>query len=272
MLENSSEMDEIEQHRRVHALIEPTVLEIIRSLHLPLGSSGLDAGCGIGLPALLLADEVGPTGKVTGLDQSEELIREAEQVVKQADLSDQVVFQRGDVQQLPFEDNTFEWAWSASCVGYAPSIDPWYSVRELARVVNPGGTVALLAFSSEKLLPGYPLLEARLNATASGRAPFVSEGKPEMHFMRALGWFKAARLRNVAAQSFVGDLQAPLKQQTRQALIALFTMRWQNMENELPEELYKVYQKICLPQSPDFIGDHPDYYAFFTFTLFTGYV
>ena len=43
-------------------------------------------------------------------------------------------------------------------------------VKELARVVKPGGSVALLAWSSEKLLPGHPLLEGHLNATSAGIA------------------------------------------------------------------------------------------------------
>ncbi|MEJ2303365.1 MAG: hypothetical protein P8Y14_17710 [Anaerolineales bacterium] len=83
----------------------------------------------------------------------------------------------------------FDWAWSVDCVGYAP-IEPLPLVKELARVVKPGGRVAILAWSSEKLLPGYPVLEAHLNATSSGIAPFVRGKKPELHFTRALGWLR----------------------------------------------------------------------------------
>ena len=51
-------------------LRESTLRAMIRALQLPKGSRGLDAGCGIGLQCLLLADEVGLTGHVTGLDVS----------------------------------------------------------------------------------------------------------------------------------------------------------------------------------------------------------
>jgi len=45
-------------------LREPTLRLAIQTLHLPQGSIGLDAGCGIGLQALLLAEEIGPAGHV----------------------------------------------------------------------------------------------------------------------------------------------------------------------------------------------------------------
>jgi demethylmenaquinone methyltransferase/2-methoxy-6-polyprenyl-1,4-benzoquinol methylase len=53
-----------------HPLRESILRSALEVLQLPSGSRGLDAGCGIGLPALLLAEAVGPTGHVTGLDHS----------------------------------------------------------------------------------------------------------------------------------------------------------------------------------------------------------
>jgi demethylmenaquinone methyltransferase/2-methoxy-6-polyprenyl-1,4-benzoquinol methylase len=68
-------------------LIEPTVYSGIRALQLPSGSRGLDAGCGIGLQALLLAEAVGPAGHITGLDISPEFLLRAEEIVKKSGLS-----------------------------------------------------------------------------------------------------------------------------------------------------------------------------------------
>ena len=134
--------------------------------------------------------------------------------------------------KLPFDDDTFDWAWSVDCVGYAP-IEPLPVVKELERVVKPGGSVAILAWSSEKLLPGYPLLEARLNATSAGIAPFAKGKKPESHFARALGWFRDAGLEECTARTFAGDAHAPLTDDLRSTLIALFEMRWPGVESEL---------------------------------------
>ncbi len=252
-------------------LIEPTLPSAIQALQLPSGSRGLDAGCGIGLQALLLAEAVGHTGNVTGLDLSPEFLLHGEEIVKEAGLSDRISFQEGDVSKLPFYNDTFDWAWSANCIGYAP-LEPLPLVKELARVVKPGGIVAILAWSSEKLLPGYPLLEGRLNATSSGIAPFVKGKRPELHFLRALGWFRDAGLEEPTARTFAGDAYAPLTDDVRNALIALFQMRWPGVESELTPEDREEYQRLCMPESPDFILNHPDYYAFFTYSMFHGKV
>jgi ubiquinone/menaquinone biosynthesis C-methylase UbiE len=252
-------------------LIEPTVRSAIQALQLPSGSRGLDAGCGIGLQALLLAETVGPYGHVTGLDISPEFLRHASEIVKKADLSGQISFQKGDVNSLPFNDGAFDWAWSSSCVGYAP-LEPLPLVRELARVVKPGGSVAIFAWSSEKLLPGYPLLEARLHATSSGIAPFIKGKRPESHFSRALGWFRDAGLEEPTARTFAGNAYAPLSNEIRCALIALFEMRWPGVEPELTQEDRAEYRRLCLPESPEFILNHPDYYALFTCSMFYGKV
>jgi demethylmenaquinone methyltransferase/2-methoxy-6-polyprenyl-1,4-benzoquinol methylase len=231
----------------------------------------LDAGCGIGLQALLLAEAVGTAGHVTGLDVSPGLLLHAEETVRKAGLSDQISFKEGNVAELPFEDNTFDWAWSADLVGYAP-LEPLPLIKELARVTKPGGSIAILAWSSEKLLPGYPSLEARLGATSAGIAPFTEGKRPEHHFLRALGWFRQAGLEGLTARTLAGDAYAPLDDALRDALIALFRMRWPGVESELTREDWAAFQRLCLPESPDFIVDAPDYYAFFTYSMFQGKV
>ena len=112
--------------------------------------------------------------------------------------------QVGDVANLPFDDNTFDWVWSVDCVGYAPW-DTIKILKELLRVVNPGGIVAIAAWSSERLLPGYPRLEARLGATSAGIAPFAQGRDPSLHFNRGLGWFRQLGLEDIRAQAFAGS-------------------------------------------------------------------
>jgi SAM-dependent methyltransferase len=221
-------------------LREPTIRSAIHSLQLPPRSRGLDAGCGSGSHTLLLAEAVAPAGHVTGLDLRPELLAHARETAAKSSLSQCVSFQEGD--------------------------------RELARVVKPGSSVAILAWSSQQLLPGHPLLEARLNATSSGIAPFVKGKRPELHFFRALGWFRDAGLQEPRAQTFVGDVHAPLSDDIRSALLSLLEMRWGEPQSELSQEDWAEYQRLSQPSSPDFILDLPDYYAFFTYSMFTGRV
>ena len=220
---------------------------------------------------MMLAEIVGDEGHVTGLDLSHEFLVYAEEISKKEGLSDRSTFLKGEMRDLPFCDDTFDWAWSANCVGYGPE-EPITLVRELKRVVRPGGTVAILAWSSEEILPGYPMLEARLKATTGGIAPFTVMNKPEKHFLRALSWFNKLGLADTKARVFSGSAFAPLNNEIRDALAALIVMRWPNAKSELEPEYQKKFQRLCAPDSPDFILNLPDYYAFFTCSMFWGKV
>ena len=254
-----------------HILREPVLRSAIKALHLPPGSRGLDAGCGVGHVTLMLAEAVGHKGHCTGLDLSAPFVARAREISTKSPLSGQVSFQQGNVQALPFDDHHFDWLWSSDCVGY-PAREPVLLLKELSRVVKPEGTVAILMWSSQQLLPGYPLLEARLNATAAGMAPFTSEMEPKLHALRALGWFRDAGLEDPLVHTFVGTVHGPLSDDTRSALISLFDMRWKDAEPEMAPEAWAQYERLCQPESPNFILDLSDYYAFFTYSLFRGKV
>jgi SAM-dependent methyltransferase len=263
--------DYISKLRITDPLRAPLLRSAIAALELPKASRGLDAGCGIGLQIPLLAETVGPDGHVTGLDVRPEFLSLAEDLAERLGLQDQVSLQQGDINALPFDEKTFDWLWSASAAGY-PAHQPPRLLRELARVVKPGGRVAILIYTAQALLPGYPLLEARLNATAAGIAPFTKAMPPDSHWLRAVGWFRDAGLEDVEARTFVREAQAPLSREIRDGLAALIDMRWDGAQAEVGEEDWEEYQRLCRPDSPDFLLNCPDYYAFFTETLFHGKV
>jgi len=193
------------------------------------------------------------------------------EIVAQASLSDRILFREGDVSHFPFADNTFDWAWSADCVGY-PAGELTPLLDELMRVVKPGGAVILLGWSSQQLLPGHPLLEARLNATCSGYIPFLKGKSPDSNFMRANHWFREAGLEESKARTFIGEVQSPLTPEMRTALTSLFEMLWGGPQPETSPEDWRQYQQLCKPESPDFILNLPDYYGFFTCSMFQGKV
>jgi demethylmenaquinone methyltransferase/2-methoxy-6-polyprenyl-1,4-benzoquinol methylase len=247
----------------------PLVGAAIQALRLPAGSQGLDAGCGIGLQSLCLVRAVGPDGRVTGLDASETLLGYARENLAQSGLSERITLRQGDWNALPFEEAAFDWAWSADGMAYRPD-QPGREVRELTRVVKPGGKVALLVWSSQVFLPGYPVLEAHLNASAAGIAPFKAGVPPENHFLRLLSWLRAAGLQCPSVETFAGSAAAPLAPELRAALAALLEMRWAGAEAELSPADRELYLRLCRPDSPEYILNLPDYYAFFTCSLFWG--
>jgi ubiquinone/menaquinone biosynthesis C-methylase UbiE len=261
----------IQRLLEVNPLREPLLHSIVQSLQLPRGSHSLDAGCGIGLQELLLAEAVGSDGQISGVDVLPELLAWGKKLVAKANLSDRVSFHQANVSRLPFEDNNFDWAWSADCMGY-PAGDLQPLLAELRRVVKPGGEVILLAWSSQQLLPGYPLLEASLNATCSAYRPFLKDMHPDLNFMRAMQWFRNAGLEDVSAQTFVRDIHSPIAAGDRAALISLFEMLWGTPQPETSPEDWRQYQCLCKPESPQFILDIPEYYGFFTYSMFRGRV
>jgi demethylmenaquinone methyltransferase/2-methoxy-6-polyprenyl-1,4-benzoquinol methylase len=252
-------------------LREPTIRSAIRTLQFTPNSHGLDIGCGIGNITRLLAESIAPRGRVTGVDISPEMVAYARDAADKAGLTNQLSFRLGDMKDLPFDDDTFDWVWSMDCVGYAP-IEPLPLIEELVRVTKPSGRIALLAWSSQQLLPGHPALEAQLNATSAGLAPFCEGKNPDKHFLRAISWFQQMGLEALNAHTFVRTVHAPLSDEIREALKSLIEMRWSGVCKELGQADWLEFQRLCRPDSLDYILNAPDYYGFFTYSLFQGEV
>lgn len=252
-------------------LREPLMKDIVQSMQLPVSSYGLDLGCGIGLNTIMLAKALGPGGRIVGIDSEEELLLKAQTLLSKSEVAEQISFVNGDARNLPFADQYFDWACSIDCIGAIP-LDPVLLLKELHRVVRPGGRVFIIVWSSQMILPGFPLLEARLNVSSAGIAPFTIGMAPEKHIMRALGWFQQADFTDNQAQTLVRDICPPLSAEIIAAMIDLFTMRWGSIEKEVAPELWHDYQRLCNPDSPDFILKAADYYAFFTYSVFSGRV
>ena len=248
-------------------LQDPLMRRVIKTIGLPGGSRGLDAGCGVGLQIPPLAEAVGPRGQVTGLDILPEFVEEAKNKIAEWGLEDRVSLVQGDIYDLPFEEQRFDWIWSASCACYAMA-RPLQLLHGLRRILKPGGLLMIVIWSGQQLLPGYPRLEAILNATAPGIAPFTAGYSPEHHFLRLAGWMRKAGFAEAAARPFTEGVCAPFEEPIRKALLALIRMRWLEAEKELSRADRRLYRRITDPSSPDFILNQPDYYGFYTYSLF----
>jgi ubiquinone/menaquinone biosynthesis C-methylase UbiE len=104
------------------------------------GSRLLDAGCGTGDFARRLAAQVGPTGRVVGVDASATMIDEAQRRTVDAALP--VELQRGDITRLAFGDGAFDGTYSERVFQHLH--DPRAGIAELVRVTRPGGRIAVI--------------------------------------------------------------------------------------------------------------------------------
>ncbi|MDJ0598520.1 MAG: bifunctional demethylmenaquinone methyltransferase/2-methoxy-6-polyprenyl-1,4-benzoquinol methylase UbiE [Crocosphaera sp.] len=108
------------------------------------GDFGLDVCCGSGDLTQLLARKVGKTGKVIGLDFSQELLAIAAQRANNNYLTLPVKWIQGDALNLPFADNTFDCATMG--YGLRNVMDIPRCLQELYRVLKPNAKVAILDF------------------------------------------------------------------------------------------------------------------------------
>lgn len=101
------------------------------------GDSVLDAGCGTGRALPALRDAVGPQGTVLGADLTPEMLTAA--VRSGRDAIGALLL--ADVARLPLRTNSLDAVFAAGLIAHLP--EPATNLRELARVVRPGGRLAL---------------------------------------------------------------------------------------------------------------------------------
>jgi demethylmenaquinone methyltransferase/2-methoxy-6-polyprenyl-1,4-benzoquinol methylase len=113
----------------------------VRALALGAGPRVLDLATGTGDLAVDIA-RMHPDATVIGLDPSRQMLAIAKQKLASRRLADRVTLVRGDAQHLPYRDGELDAATIAFGIRNVP--DRVAALREMARVVRPGGRVAVL--------------------------------------------------------------------------------------------------------------------------------
>jgi demethylmenaquinone methyltransferase/2-methoxy-6-polyprenyl-1,4-benzoquinol methylase len=104
----------------------------------------LDVACGTAAVSIELARRA-PGRTVAGIDQSPEMLAAGRARVARAGLDARVELQQGRAEELPFQDEEFDALTFTYLLRYVD--DPLSTLRELVRVVRPGGTIAMLEFA-----------------------------------------------------------------------------------------------------------------------------
>jgi demethylmenaquinone methyltransferase/2-methoxy-6-polyprenyl-1,4-benzoquinol methylase len=117
---------------------------------LSAGDSALDLCCGTGDLALELRGRVGSSGRVVGADFSERMLELANEKAGERGMAD-VTFEWADALELPYSDASFD----AVTVGFGVRnlADLEAGVREMARVLKPGGRLVILEITQPRRPP-----------------------------------------------------------------------------------------------------------------------
>jgi demethylmenaquinone methyltransferase/2-methoxy-6-polyprenyl-1,4-benzoquinol methylase len=115
---------------------------VVKRSELKKGGIGLDVCCGTGMLTMEQARAAGSAGRITGLDFSENMIDVAWQNIRAFKFKESIQFIQGDAMRLPFENNVFDCATVGWGLRNVPDI--FKAVREMVRVVKPGGKIISL--------------------------------------------------------------------------------------------------------------------------------
>jgi arsenite methyltransferase len=143
---------------------------------LRTGDVLLDLGSGAGFDAFVAAPKVGPTGRVIGVDMTPEMLARARKNVaalRERTGLDNVEFRLGEIEHLPVADASVDVIISNCVINLSP--DKPQVWREMARVLKPGGRVAVSDLALLKPLPAAvaEMVEALVGCVAG--AVLVSE-------------------------------------------------------------------------------------------------
>jgi len=255
---------------RMNLFQEPEARTLIADLHLPEGSRGLDAGCGAGLFAAWLAEAIGPSGRVVGIEPSAERVDAARELVGHGPVGSRLEFRVGDATKLDAPDASFDWVWCGDVLHHIQATGR--ALGEFARVVRPGGWIVVK--ESQLLhgafLPGHPALERRLRqAEVEWSRHEGGEFSFEERRQRTLASLRAAGLSVESFRTYMLERRAPLPHAARDYIQrVVFERNWgPRLRDRLTPDDWTRRSALCEPESPTFVLDDSDYYCLYPISV-----
>lgn len=179
----------------VPACVEPFARNLVERVGLRPGERVLDAGCGTGVVARLAVPRVRWRGTVTGVDVTApmlEVARQASQFIHPP-----IEWVEADLARIPLPDDSFDAALSNFAIQFVA--DRPAALRELRRVLAPGGRLAFNVFRALDHNPGWAPLAAALDSHVSREAGDI------IRSIFALG--DAGELRELVAGAGFSDVR-----------------------------------------------------------------
>lgn len=152
---SGSPADIYEQHM-VPAIFARWAPDLVQAAGVRPAERVLDVACGTGAVTRLLAEQVGPAGKVTGLDITPGMLAAA----RLAAPSQRIEWLEGSAIKMPLPDGTFDAVICQQGLQFFP--DKAAALSEMRRVLKRGGRLALSCWRSVEHTPGYLVLEQAL--------------------------------------------------------------------------------------------------------------
>jgi SAM-dependent methyltransferase len=120
---------------------------ILEAAHLRNGMRVLDLASGVGDPALSIAAEVGPSGRVTATDLGPGMMSLAEELARKKHITN-IEFREASAESLPFPDQSYDVLTCRFGIMFFPDLPK--ALRECFRVLKPGGRAAFVAWGKKE--------------------------------------------------------------------------------------------------------------------------
>ena len=229
---------ELERLKRQAEFARPLERRLLNAAGLRQGMTALDMGCGPGLVAVEMADLVGSSGSVTGVDISDTLLATARRYATACG-ADHIQFQRGNVYELDLPKNHFDFAYTRFFVQHLER--PGDALDNIRRVLKPGGTLCVLDIDDGWLsLVPEPAVYAEFNRRSmAGQA---AKGG-DRHVGRKLGRHLQKAGFVDAAVDIVPVTSAQLGMEV--FLDLAISPKWKMTAPDQRDLAHREYQEIC---------------------------
>ena len=241
-----------------HGAFERELQAIVNELPLSSEMRVLDLACGDGFYTRHIAERLGSGGFITGVDINLAYLSEASEEAAHQSGRAKIDFIAASFDELPFPNDTFDLVWCAQSLYTLP--DPVVAICHMARVLRPGGLVAVLENDTlhQVLLPWPVHLELPLRA-AEFRS-FLEKGRNSSRYYvarRLPAILAAAGLEPLRMTTHAFDRQAPLGKAEQNLLQSYLKEVKERVAPYLGASLFQELRQLVDSGSPQHLLGEP---------------